>query len=189
MEESAQMNDNVDLANKKRIRSKKDGAKIRRKINKAEREKLKRDHMNELFLDLTNALEPATHNIGKSSVLTDTIRILQDLMAQVESLKKENSALLAESQYVAVETNELKEETSALESQIKKLQSQIEERAHSQSNPFIGPVFVVPINSDPNLPEIVTKQVGPNVSKPHARYPSPSDSWPLNILSEQPRSD
>lgn len=36
--------------------NKKDGPKVRRKIKKAEREKLKRDHMNDLFLELTKAL-------------------------------------------------------------------------------------------------------------------------------------
>lgn len=102
---------------------------------------------------------------------------------------------------VVVEKNELKEENSALEAQIKKLHSQIDERANSQSlwssecNTVVGPVFVVPLQNDPKLyaepkfPETVTKQLGPNVSKPHARYPSPSDSWPFNILSEQPRID
>ncbi|KAI3670002.1 hypothetical protein L6452_41557 [Arctium lappa] len=208
------MDENVDVAKKKsvgRSSSKKDGTKVHRKIHKAEREKLKRDRMNELFLELTKALEPATQNNGKSSALTDTIRILRDLIAQVESLKKENAVLLAESQYVAVEKNELKEENSAIEAQIKKLQSQIADRVHYPASylecnpmalqpelhsslqaaaPVVGPVFVVPLQNDPKLyAEMVTKQHGTNVSKPHARYPSASDSWPLNVLSEQPIGD
>lgn len=209
------MDENVDVAKKKSVVrssiSKKDGTKVHRKIHKAEREKLKRDRMNELFLELTKALEPATQNSGKSSSLTDTIRILRDLMAQVDSLKKENSVLLAESQYVAVEKNELKEENSAIEAQIKKLQSQIADRVHYPSSylecnpvalqpelhnsiqaatPVVGPVFVVPLQNDPKLyAEMITKQHGTNVSKPHARYPSASDSWPFNVLSEQPRAD
>lgn len=36
--------------------SKEDGSKVHRKIHKAEREKLKRDRMNDLFIDLTNVL-------------------------------------------------------------------------------------------------------------------------------------
>nr|GFA35053.1 transcription factor bHLH47-like [Tanacetum cinerariifolium] len=64
----------------------------------------------------------------------------------------------------------------------------------SECNPVVGPVFVLPLQNDPKLyaepkiPEFVTKSLGPNVSKPHARYPSASDSWPLNILSEQSRA-
>ncbi|KAI3811266.1 hypothetical protein L1987_20985 [Smallanthus sonchifolius] len=45
--------------------------------------------------------ESAIQNSGKSSALTDTIRIVQDLKAQVDMLKKENSVLLAESPYVS----------------------------------------------------------------------------------------
>ncbi|KVH92682.1 hypothetical protein Ccrd_005250 [Cynara cardunculus var. scolymus] len=169
--------------------------------------------MNELFLELTKALEPSTQNSGKSSALTDTIRILRDLIAQVDSLKKENAVLLEESRYVAVEKNELKEENSAIEAQIKKLQSQIADRVHYPSSylecnpialqpelqssiqaaapgPVVGPVYVVPLQNDPKLyQEMVTKQHGTNVSKPHARYPSASDSWSFNILSEQQRAD
>ncbi|KAI3784823.1 hypothetical protein L1987_43929 [Smallanthus sonchifolius] len=201
MKGSVPTDQNVDSTKKKSSCSKKIVAKVHRKIHKAEREKLKRDHMNDLFLDLTKALESATQNSGKSSALTDTIRIIQDLKAQVDSLKKENSVLLAESQYIAVEKDELKEENIAIEAHIKKLENQIDERVNSQSlwtsecNPVVGPVFVLPLQNDPKLyaeskiPETVTKQLGPNVSKPHARYPSPSDSWPLNILSEQSRAD
>ncbi|XP_023758363.1 transcription factor bHLH47 [Lactuca sativa] len=181
------MDENVDTTKKKSIGrsslSKKNGAKVHRKIHKAEREKLKRDYMNDLFLELTKALEPTNQNNGKSSALTDTIRILRDLIAQVESLKKENSVLLAESQYVAIEKNELKEENVAMEAQIKRLQSQIDQAAGQ----VVGPVFVVPIQNDPKL--YTEPKIGSNVSKPHARYPLPSDSWPFNILSEQGRTD
>ncbi|KAK1432859.1 hypothetical protein QVD17_09761 [Tagetes erecta] len=187
MTSSAPADENVATKKKKSSCSKKIG---HRKIHKAEREKLKRDYMNDLFFELTKALESASQNSGKSSALTETIRIIQDLKAQVESLKKENLVLLAESQYIAVEKDELKEENNAIEGHIKKLQSQIDERAHSESlwtqgcNPVAGSVFVLPIQNDS-----VTKQHVPIVSKPHARYPSPSDSWPFNILSEQPRAD
>ncbi|KAK1258146.1 Transcription factor bHLH47 [Acorus gramineus] len=37
--------------------NKKNPGKVPRKIHKAEREKLKRDHLNELFVELGNALE------------------------------------------------------------------------------------------------------------------------------------
>ncbi|MFS7970783.1 putative transcription factor bHLH family [Helianthus anomalus] len=202
MEDSTSTEENIDTAKKKKSGcTKKNGAKVHRKIHKAEREKRKRDHMNDLFLELIKVLESAVPNTGKSSALTDTIRIIGDLKAQVDSLKKENSVLLAESQYIAVEKDELKEENKTIEAHIKKLQSQIDERAHPQSlwasecNPVVGPVFVLPVQNDPKLfaeskiHEPVTKQLGPSVSKPHARYPSPNDSWPFNILSEQARAD
>lgn len=84
---------------------------------------------------------------------------------------------------VAIEKNELKEENVAMEAQIKRLQSQIDQAAGQ----VVGPVFVVPIQNDPKL--YTEPKIGSNVSKPHARYPLPSDSWPFNILSEQGRID
>ncbi|XP_076922616.1 transcription factor BHLH062-like [Bidens hawaiensis] len=198
MKDSTHAHENVDKK-KKASCSKRNGAKSNRKINKAEREKLKRDHMNDLFLDLTKALEWASQNSGKSSALTETIRIIGDLKAQVELLTKENSVLLAESQYIAVEKDELKEENRAIEAHIIKLQSQIDERVHAHPQSLwtaeCNPVFVLPLHNDPKLyteskiHEPEAKHLEPTVSKPHARYPSPSDSWPLNILSEQARAD
>ncbi|KAK3036644.1 hypothetical protein RJ639_030213 [Escallonia herrerae] len=204
---------------------KRNHGRVPKRIHKAEREKLKRDHMNVLFLELGKSL--ARQNSGKSSTLSDTIRLLRDLLAQVDSLKRENAALLSECSYVTLEKDELKEDNFALEAQIGKLQNEIEERVHPRSSwrldpsqsetktttpqllegglmlPVVGPateaasvvgsVFVVPLNGDPQLhpksdtvsAEDVSK-LPPTVSRPHARYPSSSDSWPSHILSKQP---
>ncbi|XP_039011787.1 transcription factor bHLH47-like isoform X1 [Hibiscus syriacus] len=99
--------------------------KVPKRIHKAEREKLKREHLNELFLDLANALDPNQPNNGKASILCEATRLLKDLFCQIESLKKENSSLLSESHYVNIEKNELKEENFTLETQIRELQSDI----------------------------------------------------------------
>ncbi|CAN6226702.1 unnamed protein product [Urochloa humidicola] len=63
----------------------------RKKVHKAEREKLKRDHLNDLFVELGNMLD--RQNNGKACILTDNTRILRDLLVQVESLRKEHSNL------------------------------------------------------------------------------------------------
>lgn len=44
--------------------------------------------------------EPDHHDKGKASTLNHCIRLLHDLLAQVDCLRKENSALLSESHYV-----------------------------------------------------------------------------------------
>ncbi|GMI87634.1 POPEYE [Hibiscus trionum] len=98
-----------------------DKGKGSKRIHKAEREKLKREHLNELFLDLANALDPNQPNNGKASILCEAARLLKDLFSQIGSLKKENAFLLSESHYVNVEKNELKEENSTLETQIQEL--------------------------------------------------------------------
>lgn len=45
--------------------------------------------------------EPDRQNNGKACILSDTTRIVRDLIAQVESLRKENAALQTESHYVS----------------------------------------------------------------------------------------
>ncbi|KAH6757957.1 basic helix-loop-helix DNA-binding superfamily protein, partial [Perilla frutescens var. hirtella] len=97
--------------------SKKSTGKVPRKIHKAAREKLKRDHMNELFLELSNTLDVDNQNNGKASMLRDTIRLIGELVTQMDSLKKENATLLSEFNYITTEKNELVEETSALDAQ------------------------------------------------------------------------
>lgn len=109
---------------------KKNTGKVPRKIHKAAREKLKRDHMNELFLDLGKALGDIDHhNNGKASMLRETVRLLGELVSQMDSLKEENATLLSEYNYIASEKNELLEETSALDAQVKRLHGEIDERA------------------------------------------------------------
>jgi hypothetical protein len=45
--------------------------------------------------------EPDRQNNGKACILSDTTRILKDLLSQVESLRKENNTLKNESHYVS----------------------------------------------------------------------------------------
>ncbi|KAI4336010.1 hypothetical protein L6164_014589 [Bauhinia variegata] len=201
-------------------------AKVPKRIHKAEREKVKREHLNELFVDLANALELSQQNSGKASILCEATRLLKDLLGQIEFLKKENESLLSESHYVSMEKNELKEESSTLETQIEKLQGEIQARV-AQSKPdlnvlptlepeppeqttnFVGErlpssleptmqqgsaFLVVPFRprlqsafSAPNAAELSLKSSS-NISKPHARYPTPADSWPSQLLGEQPTS-
>ncbi|XWS60568.1 hypothetical protein CRYUN_Cryun07bG0047000 [Craigia yunnanensis] len=196
--------------------------KVPKRIHKAEREKLKRERLNELFLDLANALDPNQQNNGKASILCEATRLFKDLFGQIESLKKENASLLAESHYMNIEKNELEEENSTLETQIQKLQSEIGTRV-AQSKPDLNELppdfqqtelsshfhgdhsclpavehalqqasslLVVPIR--PNIqpypvPDSTqpAAQLNSIVSKPHARYPTPADSWPSQLLGKQ----
>ncbi|KAK6913248.1 Myc-type, basic helix-loop-helix (bHLH) domain [Dillenia turbinata] len=197
--------------------------KVPKKIHKAEREKLKRDQLNELFSELGNALEPSQQSNGKACILTDAARLLRDLIAQVDCLKRENMTLLSESHYMIAEKDELREEQSALKAQIEELQRELDEKTrttatwdgHLQSEtssnsdrqeeslvlpsaegvpqqfPSLGPVYVLPF--PPGLqayhtPETMgfISKIPSNVSKPHARYPSSSDTWQAQIFGEHP---
>lgn len=96
-----------------------------RKIHKAEREKLKRDHLNDLFVELGNMLEADRQNNGKACILTDTTRILRDLLVQVDSLRKEHSDLQNESHYVTMERDEMQDENGVLRKEISELQNEL----------------------------------------------------------------
>ncbi|CAN6300728.1 unnamed protein product [Urochloa humidicola] len=104
-----------------------------RKFHKAEREKLKRDHLNDLFVELGNMLEADRQNNGKACILTDTTRILRDLLVQVESLRKEHSNLHNESHYVVIERNELQDENGVLRKEISELQDELSMRTSGNS--------------------------------------------------------
>ena len=112
---------------------------------------------------------------------------------------------------VSVEKNELEEENSTLETQIGRLKKEVEERV-LQSKPDLNApppnclampsqepilsqqphtVFVVPLHSDlqayshRDSTSLICKPT-PNLSKPHARYPTSGDSWPPQLLRKQP---
>ncbi|XP_024977326.1 transcription factor bHLH47-like [Cynara cardunculus var. scolymus] len=199
--------------------SKKNPGKVPKRIHKAEREKMKREHLNELFLELAGALELTEQNSGKASILGETTRVVKDMLDQIKSLKKENAALLSESQYVTVERNELQDETCALQKQISELKSVIKERTVQKNldlnapamesqepqlpqylphdiirlppgNPLLNSVVVIPachnvqIHTRPDSGLIIGNKPVSNVSKPYPRYPTPSDSWPFQLLEK-----
>ncbi|RWW84831.1 hypothetical protein BHE74_00006543 [Ensete ventricosum] len=72
-----------------------------RKVQKADREKLRRDRLNEQFLELGNALDPDRPKNDKATILGDTIQMLKDLTAQVNRLKSEYNSLSEESREVS----------------------------------------------------------------------------------------
>ncbi|XP_019185301.1 PREDICTED: transcription factor bHLH47-like isoform X2 [Ipomoea nil] len=187
--------------------------KVPRKIHKAEREKQKRDNMNVLFAELANVLDPSHQNYGKACILKETMRLVRELIVQVDNLRKENVALNSESHYMIVEKDELKEEKIALEVQIENLLTKINETIRSQTTNITsppqltedhlrtsihdyasssaaatGPVLVVPLHNDLQMYSTADnpealQNLPPSVSRPRPRYPSPSDSWPSRVLN------
>ncbi|KAL2482438.1 transcription factor bHLH [Forsythia ovata] len=202
--------------------SKKKQGQVPKRIHKAEREKMKREYLNDRFLALANSLELSDQTNGKAFLLNEATRVVTETLAQIKSLKRENVALLSESQYIIMEKKELQDENSALEAQIGNLQSELKGRvsesqldlnmAPPESNlqaiashtsndhpgfpsmqpgqqqvQTVNPLYLVPICS--NLPAYVepsTAQLGSKPSKPHARYPTPADTWPSQLLEKQP---
>ncbi|GAB2289628.1 hypothetical protein Dimus_023936 [Dionaea muscipula] len=181
----------------------KQGKVPKRRILKAEREKSKREQLNELFSKLAGVLEINEQNNGKACILCEAIKLINYMLSDIEVLRKDNAASLSEFEYLTAEKNELKDENSGLEAQIKNIRSEIDLRM-SHSKPDLNltppecweagnfredplgfqagdPVFQQP----PFLcPVFVLAAAGPetvsrppsNVSRPHARYPTSAES-------------
>ncbi|KAK8941118.1 Transcription factor bHLH121 [Platanthera zijinensis] len=99
-----------------------------RKTHKADREKLRRDRLNEQFMDLGNAIDSDRPRNDKATILADAILMLKDLTAQVHKLKAEHTSLSDESRELTQEKNELREEKAALKSEIDSLNVQYQPR-------------------------------------------------------------
>ncbi|KAK7252968.1 hypothetical protein RIF29_37298 [Crotalaria pallida] len=99
-----------------------------RKVQKADREKLRRERLNEHFLHLGNTIDPDRPRNDKGTILTETIQILKDLTAEVNILKTEHKALSEESRDLMQEKNELREEKASIKSDIENLNAQYQQR-------------------------------------------------------------
>lgn len=99
-----------------------------RKVQKADREKLRRDRLNEQFVELGNVLDPERPKNDKASIIIDTIQVLKDLATEVNRLKADCAALSEESSELTQEKNELREEKSSLKSDIENLNTQYQQR-------------------------------------------------------------
>ncbi|KAE9616419.1 putative transcription factor bHLH family [Lupinus albus] len=104
------------------------GCTAARKTQKADREKLRRDRLNEQFAELNNILDPEQPKNDKATILGDTIQLLNDLSSQVSKLKDEYTALNEESRELAQEKNDLKEEKASLKLDIENLNNQYQQR-------------------------------------------------------------
>ncbi|XP_024538299.1 protein diaphanous homolog 1-like [Selaginella moellendorffii] len=99
-----------------------------RRVHKADREKLRRDKLNEQFTELASALDPDRPKNDKATILSDSVQELNELRAVVKRLKKEHAALLDESRDLSQEKSELREEKAFLKSETDQLNSQLQQR-------------------------------------------------------------
>lgn len=105
-----------------------------RKLQKADREKLRRDRLNEQFTELGKTLDPDRPKFDKATILCDTIQMLNDLTAQVSRLKSEYTTLTEESRELTQEKHDLREEKASLKSDIENLNLQYQQRVRASSS-------------------------------------------------------
>ncbi|XVF28624.1 hypothetical protein REPUB_Repub15cG0046200 [Reevesia pubescens] len=93
---------------------------------KACREKLRRERLNERFLDLSSILEPGRPvRTDKSVILDDAIRVLTQLRTDAQELKETNEKLLEEIKSLKAEKNELREEKLVLKANKDRIEQQL----------------------------------------------------------------
>ncbi|XP_059314342.1 transcription factor bHLH121 isoform X2 [Lycium ferocissimum] len=174
-----------------------------RKVQKADREKLRRERLNEQFIELGKTLDPDRPKNDKASILCDTVQMLRDLTSQVSKLKSEYAALTDESRELTQEKNDLREEKASLKSDIESLNAQYQQRVRtmypwagmdpsmvmhppSYSYPMPVPVPTGPVPMHPSM------QPYPFFSNQnHAVVPNPCSSFvqymtPNRLMEQQP---
>lgn len=113
--------------------------------SKACREKMRRDKLNDRFLELSSALEPGRPpKTDKASILSDAARVLEQLKAEAQELKISNEKLQETIKDLKAEKNELRDEKTRLKEEKERLEQQVK----SMSMPPVGymphPVVIHP---------------------------------------------
>ncbi|KAL4554903.1 hypothetical protein LXL04_037512 [Taraxacum kok-saghyz] len=93
---------------------------------KACREKLRRDKLNDKFLELASILEPGRPpKIDKSAILVDAVRMVTQLRKEAQKLKDSSSDLQEKIKELKTEKNELRDEKQRLKIEKEKLEQQV----------------------------------------------------------------
>ncbi|XP_020207468.1 transcription factor bHLH115 isoform X1 [Cajanus cajan] len=94
--------------------------------SKAGREKLRRDKLNERFLELSSILEPGRlPKTDKVAILSDAARVVIQLRNEAERVKEMNDELQAKVKELKAEKNELRDEKNRLKEEKEKLEQQV----------------------------------------------------------------
>ncbi|KAK8589123.1 hypothetical protein V6N13_087990 [Hibiscus sabdariffa] len=94
--------------------------------SKACREKLRRDRLNDKFMELSSILEPGRPpKTDKAAILTDAARLVSQLRDEAQKLKDSNSSLHDRVKELKAEKNELRDEKQRLKSEKEKLEQQL----------------------------------------------------------------
>lgn len=97
---------------------------------KAYRERLRREKLNDSFLDLSTTLVPGrAAKTDKLAILTDAIRVVNQLLTEAKEYKEENKKLQEEIESLKAEKNELREEKQMLKAEKEKMEQQFKAMA------------------------------------------------------------
>lgn len=98
--------------------------------SKACREKLRRDRLNERFLELSSVLDPGRPpKTEKVAILSDAQRMLIELRTETQKLKESNEELQEKIKELKAEKNELRDEKRRLKEEKENLEQQVKSLA------------------------------------------------------------
>lgn len=132
--------------------------------SKACREKLRRDRLNERFLELGSILEPGRPpKTDKAAILSDAVRMMTQLRTEAQKLKESNEDLQEKIKELKAEKNELRDEKQRLKADKEKLEQQV--KAMSATSGFL------PHPSSMSAAFAAQSQVAGNKLVPFIGYP------------------
>ncbi|XP_012434410.1 transcription factor ILR3 isoform X1 [Gossypium raimondii] len=111
--------------------------------SKACREKLRRDKLNEKFMELSSILEPEKPpKTDKAAILVDAVRMVTQLRGEAQKLKDSISSLHDRIKELKAEKNELRDEKQRLKAEKEKLEQQL--KAMNSQPSFMPPAPAFP---------------------------------------------
>ncbi|KAL5207840.1 hypothetical protein ABZP36_032275 [Zizania latifolia] len=94
--------------------------------SKACREKIRRDRLNDRFLELSSVINPDKQaKLDKANILSDATRMLADLRGEAEKLKESNEKLRETIKDLKAEKNVLRDEKVNLKAEKERLEQQV----------------------------------------------------------------
>lgn len=106
--------------------------------SKACREKLRRDRLNDKFVELGSILEPGrTPKTDKAAILVDAVRIVTQLRGEAQKLKDTNTGLQEKVEELKAEKNELRDEKQRLKGEKDRLEQQL--KTNNMQPGFLAP--------------------------------------------------
>ncbi|KAG8076527.1 hypothetical protein GUJ93_ZPchr0006g44577 [Zizania palustris] len=126
--------------------------------SKACREKIRRDRLNDRFLELSSVINPDKQaKLDKANILSDATRMLAELRGEAENLKESNEKLRETIKDLKVEKNELRDEKVNLKAEKEKLEHQVKAMTVAPTaffphipHPAAFPPFVPPYQAPTN---------------------------------------
>ncbi|URD81844.1 hypothetical protein MUK42_18643 [Musa troglodytarum] len=97
-----------------------------RPASKACREKMRRERLNDRFVELSSLLDPVNPpKTDKAAILSDAARLVTQLRNEAQKLKDSNESLQEKIKELKAEKNELREEKQKLKAEKESLEQQV----------------------------------------------------------------